>query len=653
MIIDMSKVEIIGPKKHFYETISLLHRLGCLHIEDISKAPAEDTSFLRPMSVDEQLEAKRVVAEQLLTRLNGLIVLALGSDIAKYERSRDTDRLYRAYCEKDFEELRDIATEIVREVEERPQQVAREKEKLEEQYAMYQRYKTIIGKVKPLVESAIKLEGFESVAILVDRKYQAVLPLIEEELRRTTRSRFEILQAEVDKDTIAALLIFPREFSEAVHAFLWAENVTQVTLPDELAHMTYMEALAYMEEQIRSLPRKIASLGEEMKSYSSKYGSQLIALRDALMDRWKELQVVTSFGETSYTFVIRGWIPKKRVKKVAKELQKAFGGVVTLAEIPVSHEEMEQAPVVLENPSWARPFELILGFFSLPKYGTIDPTPFIAIFYPLFFGIIIGDVGYGAVLLALCALAAWKWRESRAVRAAAYMVGFCAIMAIVFGFVYNEFFGYPFWERIGLHEFQLFGLHFPYERAYEKQDFIRSYLLFALGLGVGQIFVGLVLGIINTIRERATRHLVEKIGYMLLLFGSLSIAGAIFRKLPASLQDVGIIAVLVSLVLIVWGGGIVGAIHILTMFGHLASYLRIMALGIAGVVLAFVARELSASVSSVALGILIALLVHSLNLVMHTFSSTIHSIRLNVLEFFDKFYEGGGTPYEPFALQRR
>lgn len=653
MIIEMAKVEIIGPKKHFYDTISLLHRLACLHIEDIAKAPVEDASFLRPVTVDEELEAKRVVAEQLLTRLNGLIVMSLGADAQKYENLRETEKLYRAYCDKDFDELHEAVTQIIREVEERPQRVAQEKEALEQQLAAYSRYKTIIGKVKPLVETAVKLEGFDTTAILVDRKYQAVLGLIEDELRRITRSRFEVLQAEVDKDTVAALLVYPKDFSEAVHAFLWAENVTQVTLPDELAHMSYMEALAYMEDRIRTLPRRIKELGDEMKTYSQKYGSQLVALRDALIDRWKELQVITSFGETNYTFVIRGWVPKRRIKKVEKELFKAFGGLVTLAEVPVSHEEMEEAPVVLENPSWARPFELILGFFSLPKYGTIDPTPFIAVFYPLFFGIIIGDVGYGAALLALAALAWWRWRESRAVRAATYMVGFCAASAMVFGFMYDEFFGEQFWDVIGLHEFEVLGLKLPYERLYEKPEFIRSYLLFALGLGIGQIVVGLILGIVNSIRERATRHLVERVGYMMLLFGSLSVAGAYMQKLPAPLQEAGILAILASLVLIVWGGGVVGAIHIMTMFGHVASYLRIMALGIAGVVLAVVAKQLSGSVSSAALGITIAILVHSLNLVMHTFSSTIHSIRLNVLEFFDKFYEGGGKPYEPFALQRR
>lgn len=176
---------------------------------------------------------------------------------------------------------------------------------------------------------------------------------------------------------------------------MWAENVTQVVLPEELSHMTYVEALGLMEERIRTLPQQIGKLSRELSLYAEKYGSQLVAIRDALTDKRRELQVAESFGETNYTFVIRGWIPRNKLKKLENALTDAFKGFVALEEMPLSHEDLEGAPVVLENPSWVRPFELILKFFSLPKYGTVDPTPFIAIFYPLFFGIIIGDVGYG------------------------------------------------------------------------------------------------------------------------------------------------------------------------------------------------------------------------------------------------------------------
>lgn len=653
MIVRMAKVQIIGPKKFFYRTISTLHRLGCLHIEDISKEPIESTVVYKPMSPDAQTEVKRSLAEQFLTKINGFIVVSMAKDLPKYETSRETDKLYRAYCEKDFDELREIAERLLHEVEQKPQQIAKEKEQLEQQLTTYSRYRTIISKVKPLVERAVKLEGFDTTAIIVDKKYRTVLDLVNDELSKITRNRFELMVADVDKDTTAALLIYPKEYSEAVHSFLWAENVTQVTLPDELAHMSYSEALAHMEDKIKTLPQKIERLSKELQTYAQKYGSQLVALRDALTDRWKELQIIESFGETNYTFVIRGWVPRRLLKRIDKVLQKEFNGLVTIDEIPVTHEELEEAPVILENPSWAKPFEMILNFFSLPKYGTIDPTPFLAIFYPLFFGIIIGDVGYGSVLLALAIFLGTKWKHVKALRAASYIVGVCATFAVIFGFIYDELFGKEFWHYIGLKEFEIFGLHLPFHRAYEESAFIRAYLMFAIGLGLGHLVLGLILGIINSIRERAVKHLVEKIGFLTLLVGSLTIVGASMEKLPEPLATVGILAVFVATVMIIWGGGVVGAIHILTVFGHVASYLRIMALGIAGVVLAVVAWQMQASVSNVVLGAAIAIVIHSLNLVMHTFSSTIHSVRLNVLEFFDKFFEPGGRPYKPFSMKRR
>lgn len=653
MIIKMVKVQILGPKKHFYKTISTLHRLGCLHIEDVSKEPIEGAVVYKPMSPDAQTEVKRSLAEQLLTKINGFIVVSLAKDLPKYETSRETDRLYKAYSEKDFDELREATERLLQEIEQKPQQIAREKDQLEQQLAAYSRYRTIISKVKPLVEKAVKLEGFDTTAIIVDKQYRTVLDLLSDELSRITRNRFEMMIADIDKETTAALLIYPKEYSEAVHSFLWAENVTQVTLPDELSHMSYSDALALMEDKIKTLPQKIERLSKELQTYAQKYGSQLVALRDSLTDRWRELQIIESFGETNYTFVIKGWVPRKLLKRIDKGLQKEFNGLVTIDEVPITREEMEEAPVILENPSWAKPFELILNFFSLPRYGTVDPTPFLAIFYPLFFGIIIGDVGYGGVLLALAIFIGSKWKHVKALRAASYIVGFCATFAMIFGFIYDEAFGKEFWHYIGLEGFNVLGLHLPFHRAYEESTFISAYLMFAIGLGLGHLILGLVLGIINSIRERAVKHLVEKVGFLILLIGSLTIIGASMQKLPEPLATVGIMAVFISTVMIIWGGGVVGAIHILTVFGHVASYLRIMALGIAGVVLAVVAWKMQESVSNIVLGAAIALVIHSLNLVMHTFSSTIHSVRLNVLEFFDKFFEAGGKEYKPFSMKRR
>lgn len=649
MIVPMSKVQIIGPKKHLAETIKEIHRLGCLHIIDIRKEPLGAEQFASPVKVDPMTEMIRSRIEQAIARLTGLISLSLRDAAVRYETMPETFRLYKTYIEKDPKELLEIAEKVILEVEQKPQKLAQEKEELEKKLALYQRYKNIITKVKPLVDKIIKLEGYDTTAIIVDKKYADVINIIREEIGRITGNRFEVISSEVDKDSIAAIIVYPKEYYEPVHQLLWSENVTQIKLPEEFENYSYTDAIAVMERQITELPKRIKEIDEQLKQYSDRYGNQLIALRDALCDKLEELAVVESFGETAFTFIISGWVPTKRVKQLMKALNKKFKGEVTVVEIPVTEEEKEEAPVVLENPRWAKPFEMILGLFSLPKYGTIDPTPFLAIFYPLFFGIILGDIGYGLVILMLAAYVGFR-TANRAVKAGAYMVGFSGFMAMIFGFLYDEFFGFPFWEKIGLHPFVLGGLHLPFERA--KEEFAIAYLVFALGLGAGHLLLGLILGIINSIKEKAVKHLIEKAGFLLLFVAAFMIIGSTLKKLPPVLADFGWAAIFIAMAMIVYGGGLIGAIHIFSFIGHFFSYLRIMALGLAGVVLAIIANSFTRTFDNVVLGIGVAIVIHTLNIVLHTFSSTIHSIRLNILEFFDKFYESGGRPYKPFATRR-
>lgn len=651
MIVRMSKVQILGPKKHFPSTVREVHRVGCLHIIDIRKQPVDEASYAEPITPDKGTERQRARFEQVIAKINGLISISLSDNVKKFENAREAQKIYDAYCERENEKLLGLAEKITREVEEKPQEIANKKEEAEKQLALYSRYKTILSKVKPLVEKLVKLEGYETTAIIIDKKYSSVIDLLKEELSKLTKNRFDVMSTDVDKDTVAALLVYPKEYTESIHQLLWSENVTQIKLPEDLAEYSYSDALSIMEDRIKNLPKKIERLKKELKGYADKYGYQLIALRDILVDRWKELSIIESFAETGYTFVMTGWVPRKRVKKLSRTLRDKFNGEVTLVELPVTEKEMEEAPVVLKNPSWAKPFELILSLFSLPKYGTIDPTPFLAIFYPLFFGIILGDIGYGLVLLLLAIFAAFKWKNSPAIRAGSYMIGFSGIMAILFGFAYNEFFGFMFWEWLGLHETHVLGIALPFERA--KEEFAIAYLVFSLGIGVGHLLIGLILGVINSIKEHSIRHLVEKIGFLILFAAAAGIAASYMGKLPEALATAGWLALFFSVGLISWGGGLIGIIHIFTVVGHFFSYLRIMALGLAGVVLAIIANNLADTASNVVLGIAIATIIHSLNIVLHTFSSTIHSIRLNVLEFFDKFYESGGEPYEPFTTKRR
>jgi V/A-type H+-transporting ATPase subunit I len=647
MILAMSKVQIVGPRRFFYDTLATLHSLGVLHIEDVAKKIPPGEMILRRMEVDEETETRKKELETLQSRVNTLVKALEPSEkieISQGERERFYQEQWKATCE----ELSEEVEKVLSEVEDKTRELAEKKTKFESELATLRKYQNIMEKIKPLAGQLIALEGFGTVALLIDRKYKGVLDLIREEVGKITKNQFELVSADVDEKTTAALLVFNKTYAEAVNAFLWAEKVNQVRLPEEFAEKPFDEAYESMKTRLKELPEDIKKVREELGELSKKWYARLLAVRDVLADRCGELSVVHLAGQTDYTFVIEGWMPKKYMKKLGRTLSKEFGDKVVVTELPVSHEEMEEAPVVLENPSWAKPFEEILNLFGLPRYGTVDPTQLLAIFYPVFFGFIIGDVGYGLILVLLSLWARKKMAKVYFVRVVASMLLLAGAMAIFWGFLFGEAFGDLPARFHLLREVTIGGFRIPFERSH----LLMPYLYMAVGIGVAHILLGLVLGIINALREHARGHLIEKSGFILLLIAAFFIGASSMKVLPLG-GPVGFLLLLVSLFLIVRGGGFMGIIHIPSTISNIFSYARLMALGVAGVLLADVANQLAGAMGSIWVGILIAFFLHLINIVVHSFSSTIHSVRLNVIEFFGKFYESGGRRYKPFKRAGR
>lgn len=645
MLLPMAKIEIIGPKKYFYDVLSSIHSLGVLHIEDMSKELKPGDMIIRKMVVDEEVVEQRRLLEELQVKVSAIITTLKPSEKVVIP-TEEKNHYYNSFWREDVNEIAKEVEDFTAELELKTRDLAKEKSNLELKLASISKYHTVVDKIKPLAKQLVALEGFETIALLIEKKYKAVLDVIREELSNITKDQFEVVSADVDDETTAALVIFNKIYTEQVHSFLWSENVNQVRLPEELADEPFDVALEKMKQESEEIPAKLAEVVEKLKELSKEWYVKLVSVNMVLTDKIEELQQINHFGQTDFTFVITGWMPRKYIKNVDKSLTKEFKEDVILSEVKVSEHELEQAPIKLQNPGFVKPFESILKLFGVPRYGTVDPTPFLALFIPIFFGLIIGDMGYGLVIGAVALLLRYKYRNMEIIQAISFIFLISSGSAIVFGFFFGEFFGNLPHRFHLIKEVHLGKLILPFDRMAE--DSIVPFLLFCLGVGVAHIVLGLILGMVNAVRHRSKKHFIEKWGFLTVLGGiGLMILGGI-KIAPTLTTNWGILTILIGVVLTTIGAGFIGPFEIFSLLGKIISYARLMALGLASVVLAMVANQLAGELGSVAVGIVVAGLLHAINIVVGAFSPTIHSIRLNVIEFFGQFYESGGEEYKPF-----
>ncbi|MFH1736610.1 MAG: V-type ATP synthase subunit I [Actinomycetota bacterium] len=642
MILPMSKVQILGPKKYLYDTLNVVHRLGVLQIEDMSKGIEPGEMFLRNLELDPKTQKEKSELEELLGKISVIAATVEPfEDVGKTRKAIKT--LYDDIWIKKCRELADDCTEIINNLESTTRELATGKSELDRELAMLLRYESIVSKIYPLAPQLYRLKGFEAVALLVNKKYGAVLDLIREEMGKITKKQFELVSAEVDDTTIAAVIVFNKRYLDQVHNFLWAEKVNQLRLPESLQDKPFDQILDLIKKRKMEIPQELKSVKERLTEVSEEWYVRLMALQLAVQDRIEELKEAHKFAQTDFTFVVTGWLPARDLTRTRKLLSDQFGDRVIIEVLELSVHEMEEAPVVLDNPAIIKPFELIMKIFSPPRYGSIDPTPFLAVFFPILFGMIVGDIGIGLVILAVALFVRYRYKTILVAKQVTSIFIMASISTILFGVLYGEFFGNIFELMHVIREIHIFGIKFPINRL----EAIIPMLLFSLAVGAVQVIFGLFLGVANAIRAKMRKHLIEKIGMLLVLFAILVIVAAFVLKLEV-LMGPAFIVILIGIVALVYGAGMMGVFEIFGTLGNIFSYSRIIALGLAGAILAMVANELAGSIGSIYVGVAVALLLHLINIVVAAFSPFIHAIRLNVIEFFNQFVESGGAEYKPF-----
>ncbi len=628
MILEMLRVQIWGMKENLERMIPLLHNFGKMQIDDIRNVP---DALLQPYSLSEKMKQDQEKVDLLIANINGLVDLFSGmTKIKNGDLSDET-------VDETISEIDYRVSNLISQV----QYLNNRKKTLQDELISLSKYTDMLQAIAPVMPESSKKSGNAIIRALVHSSQMRNMRLLAQQLKLLTRGKFEMISVKVGESSHAVIGIFPLELMSQVETFMENEKVAQLILPEEYAYLSTDEALRHIEKKVELDHEELDQIDEHMQRMAEKWLKQLKIYQLACQDRVDEFEAYTKIGETDYTFTIIGWVPSEDLDTLRRILKANFGKNAAISVINVPPEMKEKIPVAMRNPEPLSPFEDFVKMRAIPKYSDIDPSTLVAIFMPLFFGMMVGDVGYGLLML-LVSILGLKKVEKGLIADFLKSLRIGAIWSIVFGILYGEYFG-TLGEMVGIA---------PLWISRSEASNVTTLLIMALAVGFGHIMLGLLLGIWNSIIHKTRSETFERTGMLIGLIGLLVLAASLTRTIPHGFNIFGfaILAVGLTILAISLGttGFFLGPIEFVGIIGNILSYLRIAALGLASVFLAKVANEMAGMVGSVVAGIVIAIVIHALNLVMGMLSPTIQSLRLQYVEFFRRFYQGGQAPFRPF-----
>ena len=398
-------------------------------------------------------------------------------------------------------------------------------------------------------------------------------------------------------------------------------------------------ALAALESERREIERRVERFGGNRETLLEASDRAAILLRRE--------EAKSRLVETDKVFLLEGWLPADCCTALEKALEPFTCAVETREP---AEDEYPQVPVQLRNNKLTRPLNMVTEMYSLPAYGTLDPNPLMAPFFILFYGIMMADMGYGLLMMIASVIIGKKYRPKGTSGELFSLLGLCGLSTFIVGAMTGGFFGDFLTQLVAIVSP---GTVFALPKLFDPLDDLTMILIGSMALGLVQIITGMAISLIEKCRRKKFLDaFFEEITWWIVFLG---IALAVLKKGTAVLY-LGCALVLLGPIVQGkgWGKltGVFGSIynHVTGYFGDILSYTRLMALMLAGSVIAQVFIMLAAMPGNVVAFLIISMLGNAMNFGLNLLGCYVHDLRLQCLEFFNKFYVDGGKPFRPMTL---